>query len=663
MTFYNTFANYVGDDSTTDFAIPFSYLSEDDVVVTRQGGAVSYIFLNPSTIRISAPLAVGDSLKIERDTSLSEKAVVFNNGSPFTAGQMNAGFNQLFNAMQESSDTTGSQFGITNDGNWDAISRRITNTDDPVDAQDVATKNYVDTGVGSSVVAAAASAAAASSSASDAASSASTASTAASDALTYSSNASTSASAASNSAANALSSENAASSANTSAQAAQAAAESARDSTLTAYDDFDDRYLGAKASDPTLDNDGAALIAGALYFNTTSESMKVYTGSTWEAAYADSASFVSKSGDTMTGTLNLPSNGLTVGTDQLAVSGGNVGIGTSSPTQALDVNGIVNVGGGKIDIRPSDGSTGTCSFQIGEARTGDGFSLIDLIGDATYTDYGLRIIRTNGGANASSQINHRGTGEFFFITTEAAPIAFQTNSTERMRIDSAGRVGIGTTSPLASLSMSGGGILITGDGDYFSGGAYFDASWKNSVSSQGGWAVRNTSGVFTVYTGVSPGTAGSTLSDFSEKFRIDGSGNVGIGTTSPSYQLQLSSDSAAKPSTNTWTIASDGRLKTETGEYTKGLDAVCGLRPITYTYNGKGGFTDTTTENISIIAQEAQVHFPECVGAVRGEIDGVETDILNWNGHALTFALVNAVKELKSKIETLEARVAQLEGN
>jgi len=211
--------------------------------------------------------------------------------------------------------------------------------------------------------------------------------------------------------------------------------------------------------------------------------------------------------------------------------------------------------------------------------------------------------------------------------------------------------------------MSGGGILITGDGDYFSGGAYFDTAWKNSVSSQGGWAIRNTSGVFTVYTGVSPGTAGSTLSDFSEKFRIDGSGNVGIGTTSPSYQLQLSSDSAAKPSTNTWTIASDGRLKTETGEYTKGLDAVCGLRPITYTYNGKGGFTDTTTENISIIAQEAQVHFPECVGAVRGEIDGVETDILNWNGHALTFALVNAVKELKSKIETLEARVAQLEGN
>jgi len=147
MAFYNTFANYVGDDSTTDFAIPFSYIKESDVVVTRQGGAVSYIFLDPQTIRISAPLATGDSLKIERDTSLSEKAVVFNNGSPFTAGQMNTGFNQLFNAMQEASDTAGSQLGISNDGQWDALSRRITNLPNPTSNQDAATKAYVDSAV------------------------------------------------------------------------------------------------------------------------------------------------------------------------------------------------------------------------------------------------------------------------------------------------------------------------------------------------------------------------------------------------------------------------------------------------------------------------------------------------------------------------------------
>jgi hypothetical protein len=50
---------------------------------------------------------------------------------------------------------------------------------------------------------------------------------------------------------------------------------------ISLYDQFDDRYLGNKASDPTLDNDGAALQTGALYFNTTSLVMKVYNGSAW----------------------------------------------------------------------------------------------------------------------------------------------------------------------------------------------------------------------------------------------------------------------------------------------------------------------------------------------------------------------------------------------
>lgn len=68
--------------------------------------------------------------------------------------------------------------------------------------------------------------------------------------------------------------------------AAQAAAEAARDAALAALDSFDDRYLGQKSSDPTLDNDGNALVAGALYFNTVDDVMKVYEGSIWVSAYA-----------------------------------------------------------------------------------------------------------------------------------------------------------------------------------------------------------------------------------------------------------------------------------------------------------------------------------------------------------------------------------------
>lgn len=103
-----------------------------------------------------------------------------------------------------------------------------------------------------------------------------------------------SASAAATSEANALSYSNTAVDAKDDAIVAQLAAEAALASTLAAYDNFDDRYLGAKASDPAVDNDGNALVSGALYFQTGS-GMKIWTGSTWEFAYVPGATYLAKS--------------------------------------------------------------------------------------------------------------------------------------------------------------------------------------------------------------------------------------------------------------------------------------------------------------------------------------------------------------------------------
>ena len=76
------------------------------------------------------------------------------------------------------------------------------------------------------------------------------------------------------------------------AAAALSASQAAASATLAidAYESFDDRYLGSKAVDPTLDNDGNALLAGALYYNNGTVSagmqgMRVYTGSFWTATY------------------------------------------------------------------------------------------------------------------------------------------------------------------------------------------------------------------------------------------------------------------------------------------------------------------------------------------------------------------------------------------
>lgn len=157
----------------------------------------------------------------------------------------------------------------------------------------------------SSASSATSSASAASTSASNAAASASAAASSESHAASSEAAAASSASAASTSASNASSSASAASTSASNASAAQAAAESARDATLTAYDNFDDRYLGAKASDPSVDNDGNPLVGGALYFNSTDGEMKLYNGTSWVAAYVSGAGFVAKIGG-LTGAADVP---------------------------------------------------------------------------------------------------------------------------------------------------------------------------------------------------------------------------------------------------------------------------------------------------------------------------------------------------------------------
>ena len=103
-------------------------------------------------------------------------------------------------------------------------------------------------------------------------------------ATTQAANAATSETNAATSATNAATSETNAATSATAAQTAQAAAE-------TALDTFDDRFLGAKATDPTLDNDGNALLDGALYFDTTNDIMKVYglTNTQWRQLTLTSA--------------------------------------------------------------------------------------------------------------------------------------------------------------------------------------------------------------------------------------------------------------------------------------------------------------------------------------------------------------------------------------
>jgi hypothetical protein len=161
------------------------------------------------------------------------------------------------------------------------------------------------TNAANSASAASTSATNASNSASAASTSATNASNSASAASTSASNAATSATSASNSASTATTqATNSANSATASAASAVSAASSAA-SAAALLDNFDDRYLGAKTGDPSVDNDGNALLIGALYFNTTDGVMKVYTASGWIAASSASVAtlatfeFVATAGQTV----------------------------------------------------------------------------------------------------------------------------------------------------------------------------------------------------------------------------------------------------------------------------------------------------------------------------------------------------------------------------
>ena len=144
-----------------------------------------------------------------------------------------------------------------------------------------------------------------------------------------------------------------------------------------------------------------------------------------------------------------------------------VGIKTANPSTALHVAGNARVGADDVT---------DAHLQIGKGATGNRNSYIDIVADTTYTDYGLRVIRNNTGANATSELKHRGTGALNITTQEAAPIVFNTTNSPRVAIDSSGRLLVGTTTAITNLepfttpshqfvgndSTTGGGVVILG---------------------------------------------------------------------------------------------------------------------------------------------------------------------------------------------------------
>jgi len=125
-------------------------------------------------------------------------------------------------------------------------------------------------------------------------------------------------------------------------------------------------------------------------------------------------------------------------------------------------------------------------------------------------------------------------------------------------------------------------------------------------------------------------------------------GPVGLGMTNPAHQLELASDSAAKPNTNTWTVTSDIRTKQKIEPLTGGLAVIQQLEPMVAEYNGKAK-TPAGTRVVSLDPEKLRAILPHAVSSVHVKLDpadATETDVLGVNTHEILYHLILAVQQL-----------------
>jgi hypothetical protein len=218
-------------------------------------------------------------------------------------------------------------------------------------------------------------------------------------------------------------------------------------------------------------------------------------------------------------------------------SSGRVGINTSSPSYTLDVNGQIRGIGSATALRASNGS-GSGQTSIGLTREGapaDQKTWEFLTGASG--EFTLRTI--NDAYTAGQDLIVADRGSSYTISN----FQVHTNGSERLRIDSSGRVGIGTSAPGVKLEVRG--SLSVGEN-------YIDTlNTDHSITLRNTGAVNNnnyTARMQAAEGGPQPSdsslafltqTWNGSAYVLTEKMRIDSSGNVGIGTTSPAYALDI----------------------------------------------------------------------------------------------------------------------------
>jgi hypothetical protein len=277
-------------------------------------------------------------------------------------------------------------------------------------------------------------------------------------------------------------------------------------------------------------------------------------------------------------------------TETMRLVSGNVGIGTASPSiggaygasNALTIDGGTSSGVEDTAVLEIGGSTNTGGRYAGMLA----FYNADNSGAAAATRKQLAIIRTEVETSDTNSGVDSGGHLSFLTKPESGALA------TRMHITSAGNVGIGVTSPDVILHT-----YVNADSAF----AQFEGNAGKWVFGQAEATHAQVAGLYGSHSGIAVTTTG----------------NVGIGDTSPSYQLELSTNSAAKPTSTLWTVPSDERLKDDIvlADLDKCYDIIQNL-PLKRFKWKEDVYTNDQTDDRSVlgwIAQDVQSVFPKSV--------------------------------------------------
>lgn len=371
---------------------------------------------------------------------------------------------------------------------------------------------------------------------------------------------------------------------------------------------------------------------------------------------------------------------------------GKVGINTTTLSAVLTVE--------NASLTTRDGihvHNGRDEVGFGMPMTIDAVTSGQTYGSNTYG----RILRLNNATQSLFYDFGIGSGGNFFLAqgNNYSPAVFNVSNSGRIGIRTAApsflfEVSPGTTtinnaqghSTFYHASGNGGAIMAESNSTGVSGGIlpYANAFlagyqgnspvgsnvgvWGNATGNGAdGWGVVATHGII----GSADKYAALAGPSYAGIFM---NGAVGINITNPTFDLQLGNNSAAKPGTNTWSIASDRRLKTNIHNYDEGLKELLKINPVWYTYTGEAGMPKETY--VGVIAQDLQEIAPHMVKewtytepsantpassneTASPRTKGRSATYLSVDNGAMTYMMINAIKEQQKQIEDLKKTVEE----